>query len=261
MAGIRPKDSLMKRDDLNGTPPLIQGERPPQRYFSNEGVGYGQFMVTAMEAFPVSRYAEIGTSRGRSLGPVSASSVAIDPKFRISTNVIGKKEACLFFQMTSDRFFERYDLKTLLGGPIDLAFLDGMHLFEYLLRDFLNMEKHCSPGSLIFMHDCMPRSFEMTARQQCPGAWTGDVWKVVPILRQYRPDLAVHLLDCRPTGLVMVTKLDPASRILENKYDEIVAQFAEKREDDALLRGLCEAATVIGTANLKKERLMEIIAS
>ena len=35
-----------------------------------------------------------------------------------------------------------------LGGlPIDLAIIDGMHQFEFALRDFINIEKHSSPQS------------------------------------------------------------------------------------------------------------------
>jgi hypothetical protein len=57
------------------------------------------------------------------------------------------------------------------------------------------------------------------------GAWTGDVWKILPILRKYRPDLKVTVLDCRPTGLVLVSNLSPRNTALRRNYDEIVAEW------------------------------------
>ena len=33
------------------------------------------------------------------------------------------------------------------AGTFDLAFIDGMHHFEFALRDFANLERHCAPGS------------------------------------------------------------------------------------------------------------------
>jgi hypothetical protein len=55
--------------------------------------------------------------------------------------------------------------------------------------------------------------------------WTGDVWKLIPILRKYRPDLKLTVLDCRPTGLVCVTNLAPGNTELTRNYDAIVAEF------------------------------------
>ena len=147
------------------------------------------------------------------------------------------KPACHLFRMTSDAFFARHDPKAILGAPVDVAFLDGMHLFEYLLRDFMHVEQHCRPNSVIVLHDCLPTDVGMTRRvnpwTEADGpirdslAWTGDVWKVLPALRTYRPELRIHVFDAPPTGLVMVTGLDPASTVLRTRYFDIVEQFRD----------------------------------
>lgn len=97
---------------------------------------------------------------------------------------------------------------------LSFSFLDGMHLFEFLLRDFIAAEKASGPNGVIAMHDCCPFSHEMTTRDldnlpQGGGAWTGDVWKLIPILREYRPDLKLTVLNAAPTGLVFVSGLKP----------------------------------------------------
>jgi hypothetical protein len=56
--------------------------------------------------------------------------------------------------------------------------------------------------------------------------WTGDVWKVVDILREYRPDLRILPVDVQPTGSIVISNLDPASTLLSERYFEIVDRFA-----------------------------------
>lgn len=70
---------------------------------------------------------------------------------------------------------------------LSVSFLGGMHLFEYLLRDFIGTEKNSTKNSIILLHDCCSFDHTMTTRDlECIPrfAWTGDV------------------LDCKPTGLV-----------------------------------------------------------
>jgi len=106
-----------------------------------------------------------------------------------------------------------------------MVFLDGLHRFEFLLRDFINVERFCHKGSIVLLHDCLPYNVEITARALIDGDWAGDVCKILPILKKYRPDLRIHLLDCPPTGLVACTQLDPHSNILAENYYRIVDEF------------------------------------
>ena len=48
---------------------------------------------------------------------------------------------------------------------MDFAFIDGMHLFEFALRDFMNLERHCTPQSVIMVHDCYPTEREHAERE------------------------------------------------------------------------------------------------
>jgi hypothetical protein len=199
-----------------------------------DGHGYTGFLACVHAALKPVNYLEIGTARGGTLALANCASIAIDPGFRIDSNVVGKKPLCLLFQLTSDDFFKTHSPTALFGRSIDMAFLDGMHQFEFLLRDFINTEKHCNRNSVVFMHDCLPPGFYMTvrnaddperAKSRFPDWWTGDVWRVLPVLRRYRPDLSVTLLDCVPTGLVAITNLDPSNTTLADNYKAIMAAF------------------------------------
>ena len=85
-------------------------------------------------------YLEIGSENGISLSVSECATLAVDPAFQIKRDVITKKPSFHAYQMPSDDFFRRVDPTVVLGDKIDFAFLDGMHLYEFLLRDFLSAE-------------------------------------------------------------------------------------------------------------------------
>jgi predicted O-methyltransferase YrrM len=198
----------------------------------HEGTGYLKLLRRLHALRRPRSYLEIGTARGMTLALARCASVAIDPRFRLAHDVRKGKPACHLFEMTSDAFFAAQDPTALFGGPVDLAFIDGMHHFEFALRDFMNIEPHCRPDSLIVLHDCLPVDAHMARRDprdrsrantaHYPDAWAGDTWKALWILQRYRPDLRIFAFDAPPSGLVVVTHLDPASTLLKQRYDEAI---------------------------------------
>jgi hypothetical protein len=167
-------------------------------------------------------YLETGVSKGASLALSAARSIGIDPAFQIRTELTGTVKLA---RTTSDDFFAATDPKEWLGGPIDLAFIDGMHLFEYALRDFINIERHCRWSSVIAFDDMLPRSVDEAARDRHSRSWTGDVFWMSEVLKAYRPDLTTILVDTLPTGVLVVLGLDPENTTLRDRYDEIVAAY------------------------------------
>ncbi len=192
------------------------------------GQGYLQVLERLHRGLQPRTYLEIGTATGTSLAFADCASLAVDPGFTLDQEVVGRKPRCLFFQEDSDGFFAREDAAALLGRPVDLAFLDGMHEFEFLLRDFMNTERAAAADSVIVMHDCLPTDSHVARRDPAdrrhealaphPGWWAGDVWKAAAILQATRPDLTIRAVDAPPTGLIVVTDLDPSSTVLQEGY-------------------------------------------
>lgn len=170
-------------------------------------------------------YLEIGVETGATLRLASPETMAIgvDPAPQIADRLPSNVRV---FKATSDDFFARHDVAKEFGGrPIDLAFIDGSHLFEFVLRDFINVERNSTPQSTVLLHDCYPLD-EITSRRERVTAFsTGDAWKVIVCLKKYRPDLKIHTLACPPTGLTVVRGLDPASRKLESKLQGLYQEF------------------------------------
>lgn len=170
-------------------------------------------------------YVEIGVASGDSivLAAPGTRAIGIDPAPTVSRQLPPSTTICA---ETSDDFFARHDLRALLDGlPVELAFIDGMHLFEFALRDFTNLERNSAAGSTILLDDCYPLDRRSAERTRVTHFWTGDVWRVVLALKKYRPDLRIQTIAAAPTGLCVVRGLDPASRVLADNYEAIVREF------------------------------------
>lgn len=223
--GVRPKPK-------SGTKPTAEMRRLQQArqtalgFRPATGGHYTVFLQDLHQRFLLDWYMEIGCRSGRSFAPVRSKTIAVDPFFRTEINIIATKPALHVFQTTSDDFFAQGFLARNKIA-LSLCFIDGMHLFEYALRDFINTERQMNRDGIILLHDCCPATYKMTTRDldNLPGAWTGDVWKIIPVLQKYRPDLTVTVLDCAPTGLVLVSGLDPDNDILQHNYDQILRDY------------------------------------
>lgn len=171
-------------------------------------------------------YVEIGVFKGESLTLVGDGTLAlgIDPAPQIAHAL---QPTTKVFAETSDDFFSRRDPCTELGGQaVDLAFIDGMHQFEFALRDFIHLERYCAPRSTILIHDCYPIDETTAARERGDTYyWSGDIWKLTLCLKKYRPDLAIHTVAAAPTGLGMVRNLNPRSTVLGDNYQRICEEY------------------------------------
>ena len=185
-------------------------------------------------------YLEIGVANGASLRFSRVPSIAIDPEFQIGVSLQCDLQLA---RTTSDEFFARPDpirhlrssrnpLRNIrrgrplfdyyLGGTrLDLAFIDGMHQFDFVLRDFMNVERQSRWASVIAFDDMLPRDVEEAARDRHTEQWAGDVYKLMPVLAKYRPDLVAIPVDTEPTGILVVLGADRDSRVLAEHHDEI----------------------------------------
>ncbi len=113
--------------------------------------------------------------------------------------------------------------------PVDLAFIDGMHNAEVALRDFINLETACLENSVILIDDVLPQNIQWTTRKRMTQAWTGDIYKLITILKKYRPDLNIKVFDIDIKGLAIITNLSPVSTILKDVYLKIEQDILSER--------------------------------
>ena len=184
---------------------------------------YLDFLRQLHQRLEPRRYLEIGVRLGHSMGVSRCQSVGIDPAFAIDSELHAEVH---IFRTTSDEYFSRPDPLAPVGGePFDFAFIDGMHLFEFALRDFIYAERHSSPSTLVLFDDMLPRTADEAARDRHTKAWTGDIYPIIPVLEKYRPEVLTVAVGTQPTGLLMVFGMDPTNTVLSDNYDAIMAEF------------------------------------
>ncbi|MHB8271397.1 class I SAM-dependent methyltransferase [Bradyrhizobium sp.] len=161
-------------------------------------------------------YLEIGIRHGRSLALALGDATGVDPEPAIQCEL---PATTTIVPLSSDDFFAQNS-----GDPTpDFCFIDGLHHFEYALRDFMNIEERAASGAVVVIDDVFPSHAAQAERERRTRVWTGDIWRLVEILRQYRPDLFLLPLDAAPAGLLLIAGLDPSNRVLRENYDAIVS--------------------------------------
>lgn len=188
---------------------------------------YLDFLRGLHERLAPRTYLEIGVAQGHSLALSRCRSIGIDPEFLVNQQIVAPTS---LVRMTSGEYFEsleRTGARPFRERPIDLAFIDGMHHFEYALRDFIGVERYCAPASVVAFDDVLPRDLEEAARGGEPPDWAGDVFRIAAALAANRPDLRLLTVATEPTGTLLVTGLDAASHVLQACLDDIVREYVQ----------------------------------
>lgn len=220
-------------DGEMAVPPDAPGPSEAERVRS--GPTYIDLLDRLHDHLKPSFYLEIGVRSGGSLSRAACDAVGIDPNPRPEAFKAGGR----IVQSTSDAFFLNRGMDSLRTP--DLCFIDGLHLFEYVLRDFMNLERSMKSDGVIVVDDAAPLDAAQAARRRRTRVWTGDVWKLAPCLREHRPDLRVDLLGTAPTGALVISGLDPRNETLWRKYNPICRHYTADMDPPG---DLLETATI-----------------
>ncbi len=179
---------------------------------------YREVLARMHATLTPANYMEIGIRQGESLALAQCPAIGVDPYPDVQRPLPANTQ---IVKQASDAYFASPPADL----AIDLAFIDGLHHFEQVLRDFMHVERHARPGAVAIIDDIFPNHPRQADRKRSTRAWTGDVWKLHQVLQTYRPDLALIPLDTYPTGLLLVAGLNPANRVLWDQYNPIVRGY------------------------------------
>jgi hypothetical protein len=185
---------------------------------------YDQILSSIHAELQPATFVEIGMAGGDALmRDGQAAAIEINPEIDVEEP---SSPHVKLFKKTGDAFFREHSLRQELDGrPVDLALM-GLRLFEQALRNFIRLEKCCTPSSVILVQGCYPAGADTTGRERKDTPlWSGDVWKLIVCLKKYRPELTIHTIDVPPSGLGLITGLNPESDVLSQNMEAIYKEF------------------------------------
>ena len=207
--------------------------------------GYKEYLRRFHQKLQPNAYLEIGVETGASLILSNPNTICIgvDPSPNIKVSL---PKNIKLFEMISDVFFESINvISEFKNNQVDLAFLDGLHEFDQTLKDFINTEKYSHKSGHILLHDVLPLNRITSLRERKTAFWSGDVYKVILILKKYRPELEIKVIATPPTGLGVITNLNPESTTLTDNFTTIVKEYMQLDYDDLLGRNKWESLNVV----------------
>ena len=122
--------------------------------------------------------------------------------------------------MKSDDFFCKHNM-LFQKRKIDIAFIDGSHEYDQVIRDIKNCLNFLSKDGIIILHDCNPYTAEQAypPDKRITNAWMGEVWKAIVYFRSYYHKLNIFVLDI-DCGLGVITRGKP-HKVLTYSIDNI----------------------------------------
>ena len=154
-------------------------------------------------------YLEIGCDENQNFDKINIQEkVGIDPKK--GGNI----------RMTSDSYF-RTNQKNF-----DCIFIDGLHTYEQAKKDVLNSINVLNENGIIFLHDCLPKSYFHQAVPRSRNIWNGDVWKVIVEYRVKEDfdtftcfiDEGVGVIRKKKNGLILKKKFNNFKKITFKEF-------------------------------------------
>lgn len=140
-------------------------------------------------------YLEIGVETGLTFNQVKIlQKTGVDPRFQFDYQ--GDLRTNLsFHEITSDEFFKKLAKNEIKYQKFDLVFIDGLHVFEQVVKDFMNVINHMNLGGVIVIDDTVPidEFSVLPSQKDCyrlriesgrhnDGSWHGDVYKLIYVL-------------------------------------------------------------------------------
>ena len=98
------------------------------------------------------------------------------------------------------------------------TFIDGLHHFDQVIRDLLNVRKYLKPRGLVVLHDCLPQSSLNAERERSVKHWNGDVWKASYWLFQRNCPFDLYDFD---EGLCVINNIESFHSLSEPTAKEL----------------------------------------
>ena len=149
-------------------------------------------------------------------------------------SVFKKTQYEILVEKTSDEVFsDRRKPYSNQLSKTEIAFVDGSHFYEDVIRDIIHSNEIISERGCILLHDCLPQTAAACSRSRTTSIWNGDVWKAIFWLHKRSVDVVIfdfdHGIGCikkQPYSFMKHLSVSEKTEIDKLSFDD----FCEFRE-------------------------------
>jgi hypothetical protein len=191
-----------------------------------------------LNGFDEPNYLEIGVFDGEIFHDLrAASKVAVDPDFRFDVAAArAGNPGATYFAVGSDAYF----LQHAGDAKFEVIYLDGLHVFEQMLRDLMNAMHHIAPTGVIIIDGVVPNAVAATLpdysnfdrngpSRRPPAAQVGDAHKLVLFVDTFLPAWTFRCVAEDRGQLVMWPRKRP------NGADRTIQEIGLAGQDRAIV--------------------------
>jgi hypothetical protein len=153
------------------------------------------------------KYLEIGCNQDEVFKKIDIDKIGVDP-------LNGGN-----FRGTSDDFFIKNSDK------FDCIFIDGLHIYDQVIKDILNSIKVLNENGIIILHDCLPSSIGHQRVPRTRYNWNGDVWKAIVEARTWNNFDTFTILVDQGLGIIKKRKNPNILDIRNSSFKNLKFKF------------------------------------
>jgi predicted O-methyltransferase YrrM len=153
------------------------------------------------------KYLEIGCNQDEVFKKIDIDKIGVDP-------LNGGN-----FRGTSDDFFIKNSDK------FDCIFIDGLHIYDQVIKDILNSIKVLNENGIIILHDCLPSSIGHQRVPRTRYNWNGDVWKAIVEARTWNDFDTFTILADQGLGIIKKRKNPNILDIRNSSFKNLKFKF------------------------------------
>ncbi len=115
-------------------------------------------------------------------------------------------------RLTSDEFFKNNKKQ------FDLIFIDGLHEYSQVRKDFINSYNCLKPKGYILLHDMHPRYIYEEYSPKINNTWTGDCWKLAYEIGLQKYKMQILMIDF---GIGIFKNIGENLKLNDKNFEEI----------------------------------------